>query len=127
MSNTRTHKKTGNSAQVDMKRFYTTARDLLGFIRVENQILEAEGSLTLRGLYMQKMAFMKDLEEELELLLTNEGEADVVEGVILLKNIQAELQKNTRSHLSALDKLGAVGVAASNTEAGHETGDVICH
>lgn len=87
----------------NLRRFYKNARDLLGFIRIENEILAQEGELTLLGLYMQKMAFMKDLEEELETISLTSKTDDVTEAVILLRNIQEELKKNTKGHLASLN------------------------
>ncbi len=77
-------------------------RDLLGFIRMENTVLMDQGQLTLRGLYLQKMIMLRDLEERAESLSQEKSDSDVAHCLILLRQVQRELKVNTAHHLDAL-------------------------
>lgn len=97
------------------KDFLEEARDLLGFIRIENAILMEDGDLSLSGLYMQKMMRLKDLEEKVEHWAirpkTNARHLDT--GLHLLSAIQKELQHNAGQHLAALSKIHARKTASA--------------
>lgn len=88
------------------KDFLEQARDLLGFIRVENAILMEDGDLSLTGLYIQKMMRLKDLEEKVEewAACPESGKPKLERGLNLLANIQKELQQNAGQHLAALSQ-----------------------
>tara|TARA_A200000113_G_scaffold46977_1_gene38380 strand:- start:182 stop:547 length:366 start_codon:yes stop_codon:yes gene_type:complete len=77
-------------------------RDLLGFIRVENAVLMDQGNLSLRGMYLQKMMMLKDLEDQAESLADHNSDEDILECLMLLKNIHKELKVNTVHHIEAL-------------------------
>jgi len=78
-------------------------RDLLGFIRMENAVLMDQGHLTLRGLYLQKMMMLKDLEDQAEALVDDNGsEGDILLCLQLLKQVHKELKVNTVHHIEAL-------------------------
>ena len=82
-------------------------RDLLGFVRMENAVLMDQGRLTLRGLYLQKMILLKDLEEQAEDLAHERSDIDIAECLILLSQVQKELKVNTVHHLEALKNKSA--------------------
>ena len=77
-------------------------RDLLGFVRVENAVLMDQGHLSLRGLYLQKMIMLKDLEEQAENLAEEKSDQDIAECIHLLSKVQKELKINAFQHLEAL-------------------------
>ncbi len=81
-----------------------STRDLLGFVRVENAVLMDQGHLTLRGLYLQKMILLKDLEERAEALSQEKSDEDIAECLLLLRQVQRELKINAVHHLEALKK-----------------------
>ena len=77
-------------------------RDLLGFVRMENAVLMDQGYLSLRGLYLQKMVMLKDLEEQAEELAQEKSDQDIAECIRLLSQVQKELKVNAFQHLEAL-------------------------
>lgn len=79
-------------------------RDLLGFVRMENAVLMDQGHLSLRGLYLQKMIVLKDLEDQAELLAQEPSDNEVAQCLLLLQHVQKELKMNTVHHLDALKK-----------------------
>lgn len=95
--------------QVKLHFLQDSMRDLLGFVRMENAVLMDQGHLSLRGLYLQKMIVLKDLEEQAELLAQEQADDNVVACLALLQHVQKELKMNTVHHIEAL-KNSASGV-----------------
>ena len=106
------------------RKLQSEMRDLLGFIRMENAVLMDQGQLTLRGLYLQKMMMLKDLEDQAELLADENSETDVVDCLRLLKQVHKELKINTVHHVEALkvkssrDAVNSVDDYAMDTQGG---------
>jgi len=88
--------------QVKLRVLQDSMRDLLGFVRMENAVLMDQGHLSLRGLYLQKMIVLKDLEEQAELLAQEQSDDNVVACLTLLQHVQKELKLNTVHHIEAL-------------------------
>lgn len=77
-------------------------RDLLGYVRMENAVLMDQSYLSLRGLYLQKMIVLKDVEEQAESVASEQFDRDIAEYLTLLSKVQKELKINAVQHLEAL-------------------------
>ncbi len=77
-------------------------RDILGYVRMENAVLMDQGYLSLRGMYLQKMIVLKDVEEQAESLANEQSDQDIAEYLTLLSKVQKELKINAVQHLEAL-------------------------
>ncbi|MES2729035.1 MAG: hypothetical protein V4621_02915 [Pseudomonadota bacterium] len=93
-----------------LRQFRARARDLLGLIRAENAVLQADGQVTLEGLYLHKMAVLQDLEVQAQSLsdMLASADAHAAQYNRLLQNVIADLQvlqaamtENTQHHLHA--------------------------
>ncbi len=103
-----THIPSPSAAQ--LRQFRARARDLLGLIRAENAVLQADGQITLEGLYLHKMAVLQDLEVQAQALVSglHPGQEDNTQYARLLQNVVADVQmlqaamtENTQHHLHA--------------------------
>ncbi|MGB1077292.1 MAG: hypothetical protein ACPG05_03215 [Bdellovibrionales bacterium] len=91
-----------NNDQNNIEALQNNMRDLLGFVRMENAVLMDQGYLSLRGLYLQKMVMLKDLEEQAEDLAQENSDKDIAECIRLLSKVQKELKVNAFQHLEAI-------------------------
>tara|TARA_Y100000034_G_scaffold127726_1_gene181101 strand:- start:564 stop:929 length:366 start_codon:yes stop_codon:yes gene_type:complete len=108
----------------NLSEFLNDARDLLGFIRVENEILADDGHLSLNGLYMRKMMMLKDLEDKATALAKKSDSDVVTEGIALLFQVQKELNTNAQKHLEILSRKNAHGTSKGDLS---DKGGHVCH
>ncbi len=93
---------------IALRQFRARARDLLGLIRAENAVLQAEGQVSLEGLYLHKMAVLQDLQEQAQDLASAMQGDDTgplhynrqLQGVMAdIQLLQAAMTENTQHHL----------------------------
>ena len=88
--------------QNNINELQTNMQDLLGYVRMENAVLMDQGYLSLRGLYLQKMVILKDVEEQAERLAEEQSDVNIAKCLTLLSQVQRELRINAVQHLEAL-------------------------